>query len=680
MLFTEDLTRAKPFLCKMGDESEKRFQAVMDKLFQATPKSKPNTGDTSTYGVQSMRGKKRMNSSSPFTLTELKLKGNVCEELQNSASGSAESAQAPRCRPWDRGDLLRRLATFKSMTWFARPQVVSPVNCARRGWINVDIDTIACESCGARLLFSTPSAWAQQQVEKAAMVFSLKLETGHKLLCPWLNNSCSEELAQFPPTPRAVLVEDYKKRCSSLFQLSALPVISSVAVDNMRSPQLEIFLREFSSDECHVSAETSWTEHLGNKPDSVSCILYYQALKLISLCGWEPHILPYIVDCKGEHNQSIKDANFATSNRQNQRISVYSLCTDGNVKANEDSEASGYLQLDPNSVVLDCKLCGASVGLWAFSTVPRPVEYLKLVGFTEVNGRNHSAHEESSEPGSSLGSEINTESREGAVNAVTTVSTSLNQRSQNLSFTIAGGPPPTKQNYRAMISLPVIGQSLRARILAESVHEDRVIDKSLLQPTDMSPVDKNIDKETSLTSKPDLITENSLIVPQTVAEVAVVDENLPNNGTVSDSSVVDDRPHAGEFSCSAPEDNVASRIGEAGETNGEMLAEDSGLVPIVQPVKHKSASCSTSEYQDLPSFDKAMEFDPIKQHRHFCPWIMSSGNSVPGWLQTLSALQGHSLCNNATSSSLFQVDDPVASVKKLFTPRTAKRTKFASKS
>ncbi|CAA3025246.1 nuclear-interacting partner of ALK isoform X1 [Olea europaea subsp. europaea] len=515
------------------------------------------------------------------------------------------------------------------------------------------------------------------------MVFSLKLETGHKLLCPWLNNSCSEELAQFPPTPRAVLIEDYKKRCSSLFQLSALPVISPVAVDNMRSPQLEIFLREFSSDECNVSAETSGTEHLGNKPDSVSCILYYQAQKLISLCGWEPHVLPYIVDCKGGQNQSIKDANFAAFNRQNQRISVYSLCPDGNVKANEDSEASGNLQLDPNSVVLDCKLCGASVGLWAFSTAPRPVEYLKLVGFTEVIGRNHSAHEESSEPGSSLGSEINAESSEGVVNAVTTVSTSLNQRSSNFSFTIAGGPPPTKQNYRAMISLPVIGQSLRARISAESVHEDRVIDKSLLQPganQDMSPVDKNIDKETSLTSKSDLITENSVVVPQTVAEVAVVDENLPNNGTVSDSAVGDDRPHVGEFSCSTPEDNVASRNGEAGETNLEILAEDRGLVPIVLPVKHKSASCGISEYQELPSFDKAMEFNPIKQHRHFCPWIMSSENSVPGWLQTLSALQGHSLCNSATLSSLIQVDDPVASVKKLFTPRTAKRTKFASTS
>ncbi|PQQ18271.1 uncharacterized protein Pyn_23372 [Prunus yedoensis var. nudiflora] len=33
-------------------------------------------------------------------------------------------AHAPLCRPWDRGDLMRRVATFKSMTWFAKPKVV----------------------------------------------------------------------------------------------------------------------------------------------------------------------------------------------------------------------------------------------------------------------------------------------------------------------------------------------------------------------------------------------------------------------------------------------------------------------------------------------------------------------------------------------------------------------------
>jgi C3HC zinc finger-like len=44
--------------------------------------------------------------------------------------------KAPRAtgRPWDRGDLFRRLKTFKSSTWFAKPNCICAEECARRGW------------------------------------------------------------------------------------------------------------------------------------------------------------------------------------------------------------------------------------------------------------------------------------------------------------------------------------------------------------------------------------------------------------------------------------------------------------------------------------------------------------------------------------------------------------------
>ena len=35
-------------------------------------------------------------------------------------------------------------------------------------------------------------------------------------------------------------------------------------------------------------------------------------------------------------------------------------------------------------------------------------------------------------------------------------------------------------------------------------------------------------------------------------------------------------------------------------------------------------------------------FDPIRQHMHFCPWITLTGSSLPGWKQTLYALQRQS--------------------------------------
>lgn len=77
------------------------------------------------------------------------------------------------------------------------------------------------------------------------------------------------------------------------------------------------------------------------------------------------------------------------TNGQNTSIGFYSATTNENAEATEDFNAPGGLQADPHSIVLDCKLCGASVGLWTFSTVPRPVELFRLVGYTEVNSRKN---------------------------------------------------------------------------------------------------------------------------------------------------------------------------------------------------------------------------------------------------------------------------------------------------
>ena len=43
--------------------------------------------------------------------------------LSTNAGGSALGSSRTPCRPWKRGDLLRRLATFKPMNWFGKPKV-----------------------------------------------------------------------------------------------------------------------------------------------------------------------------------------------------------------------------------------------------------------------------------------------------------------------------------------------------------------------------------------------------------------------------------------------------------------------------------------------------------------------------------------------------------------------------
>lgn len=43
--------------------------------------------------------------------------------LSTSAGGFAFGSSRSSCRPWERGDLLRRLATFEPSNWFGKPKV-----------------------------------------------------------------------------------------------------------------------------------------------------------------------------------------------------------------------------------------------------------------------------------------------------------------------------------------------------------------------------------------------------------------------------------------------------------------------------------------------------------------------------------------------------------------------------
>ncbi|XP_016471021.2 uncharacterized protein LOC107793231 [Nicotiana tabacum] len=664
----------------MAEESEKRFQDAMDKLFRVPPKSKPNS--TSASGVQLSRGKKRPDMSSAFSSLDPKLRGKAVNKHNLLATNSL--GEAPPCRPWDRDDLFTRIATFKAMTWFAKPKAISAVNCARRGWINVDMDTIACEACGSRMLFSTPPSWSQQQIEKAALVFSLKLDSGHKLLCPWIDNVCDEKLADFPPTATAMLVDQYKIRHSILSQLAALPVISPKAVASLRRSQLEQFLREsltVERDEPEF-ARTPQNEDTRNERTSISSLTYYQAQKLISLCGWELRRLPYLVDSKDQLHQSSKDANLSDKSLlsgKNQTITVYSSCTDktSESKTDDESQASDDAIINPNTVVLDCRLCGACIGLWDFSMVPRPLEFLRVSGYTQVSDDHVSLNDGGKNLLSS--NSDRDESREHIGQVATSGNTMLDRRPPSLNLTIAGGPPPATHNFRAKISLPIIGRNLRAWFIAESELKDDLVTKNASRncKTQELPAGENTTSTSEVIAEAQL--ENNKAAPQGSGNTNEMADNAESLDKV-DPTVTDhcmdkvgndfrssskDTTHVGESDESRVmvEGNNVTQGREQGNRHDVIMA---GVRPLIHDIS--------------PSRGKAMEFDPFRLHRYFCPWIASNSGSPPGWEQTLSALERHEESSSSLSryppSSLIKGDDPVASVQKLFTSPPSKRKKL----
>ncbi|KAJ6293703.1 hypothetical protein OIU76_021880 [Salix suchowensis] len=769
----------------MEEDPEKRFHSIMDKLLNAPSKSVTNPSSSVSCGVIQIqspsRGKKRDNHESALALVEPTDKTRVRAE-------HVSSTDAPLCRPWDRGDLMRRLATYKSMTWFAKPKVVSAVNCARRGWINLDMDIIACEACGTRLLFSTPSSWSQQQVEKAALVFSLKLDNGHKLLCPWIDNTCDERLAEFPPTPPQVLVEKFRERSCALLRLLALPLISSSAIEYIRCPQLEEFLGQSPTLEFgNTSANLSQIQFLGNDCDAGFANLYYEAQKLISLCGWEPRVLPYVVDCKDKPTQPVKDPDFTDSfhmviNWQNPSIPVHSVATEQSVDTNEESGSCSGPHADSNAVVLDCWFCGASVGLWTFSMVPRPLELFKLVGNAEVNSNKNSELDSANENHVDNRGVIGNSASNGALSSM--------HRPSYLSFTIAGGPPPTKQNFKATISLPVIGRNLRARFSYDSDFRDctcdnqevtrSVSDNKNLSSEERESAEHNFGEQVFLLKAGGLLKSKThdqgqyscasgdqssylnfgrseggalrkeknskmsvegiditreLTFPETARHDSAVEcpdqsppntlhgydatAQLPENSNnielldsvvgvsgvsqVSASSIsssaaiisigcgkgsessslkmvtssikhVELIPGADISGSKNGACQIAIRGGETcsdiENTLGAQEKSQEGTTGVQVPVNSEVVANVTGNNPKKLVLDKALGFDPIRQHRHFCPWIISTSSGAPGWQQTLSALRRQkefSPPTNSPSSSLNKVDDPIALVRKLFT-------------
>uniref|UniRef100_A0A251TVK5 Putative IAP-like protein 1 n=1 Tax=Helianthus annuus TaxID=4232 RepID=A0A251TVK5_HELAN len=297
--------------------------------------------------------------------------------LSASVGGSALGSSQPSCRPWERGDLLRRLSTFKPANWFGKPKAASSLACARRGWVNVDVDKIECESCCATLKYVAPDSWTPTKGGNVGEEFGNQLDEGHKVICPWRGNSCAESLVQFPPTPPSALIGGYKDRCDGLFQFLYLPIVAASTLDQMRvsrGPEIDRFLVQshtFATGESGFKADIA--SGSDNAREEALCI-YSRAQKLISLCGWEPTWVRNVQDCEEHSAQSARNGcsfspitDCAPPEDRHPNKKLLSASTKKGLDKNE--------QFRGRSPLLECSLCGATVRILNFLTVNRPARF-----------------------------------------------------------------------------------------------------------------------------------------------------------------------------------------------------------------------------------------------------------------------------------------------------------------
>lgn len=119
----------------------------------------------------------------------------------------ADTDPTSKGKPWDKADLFKRLQTFRSNTWFAKPDAISPVECARRGWQNTGVDRLGCECCKAVVSCPIAPQLLPTEVKAAGERYARQLTDAHDAACPWRATCCSMSLLAFPQPARVSRVD-----------------------------------------------------------------------------------------------------------------------------------------------------------------------------------------------------------------------------------------------------------------------------------------------------------------------------------------------------------------------------------------------------------------------------------------------------------------------------------------
>lgn len=126
------------------------------------------------------------------------LKRSRIEALVDAEAGADQSVSylsddvLARCRPWSREDLQARAATFEVSQWFLKDASLSPLHCARFGWVREGpANSILCRWCKASI---QAPAGAMKPNELEDM--QKKLSSSHSSECAWQSSECSVDLAR----------------------------------------------------------------------------------------------------------------------------------------------------------------------------------------------------------------------------------------------------------------------------------------------------------------------------------------------------------------------------------------------------------------------------------------------------------------------------------------------------
>ncbi|NXF13080.1 NIPA protein, partial [Smithornis capensis] len=209
-------------------------------------------------------------------------------ELSESANGSSQM-EALSLESASKEAYFSRVETFTisfhPLKWAGKPHSLSPLVCAKYGWINVECDVLRCSSCRACLCVSLQLALDLRSYQERCEELRNSLCSAHEKFCFWPDSPCPDRFALLLVEEPRVLLQEFRERFQRLCQLELqLPSLRPEDLKNMSLTEERIsLLLQLLEDELeHKSLEG----HKAPGKFSTESLQVHVPACILALCGW----------------------------------------------------------------------------------------------------------------------------------------------------------------------------------------------------------------------------------------------------------------------------------------------------------------------------------------------------------------------------------------------------------
>ncbi|XP_045144862.1 nuclear-interacting partner of ALK [Echinops telfairi] len=199
-----------------------------------------------------------------------------------SVNGSPQAEQSS-LESTSREAFFSRVETFSSLKWAGKPLELSPLVCAKYGWVTVECDMLKCSSCQAFLCASLQLAFDFNRYKERCAELKKALCTAHEKFCFWPDSPSPDRFGMLPLDEPDVLLCEVVDRFQGLCHLDLqLPSLRPEDLKTMcfTEDKISLLLQLLEEELDHRAGEKKMTTKLG------SDIQVHVTACILSVCGW----------------------------------------------------------------------------------------------------------------------------------------------------------------------------------------------------------------------------------------------------------------------------------------------------------------------------------------------------------------------------------------------------------